>query len=275
MAKYTELSIPNKPTVPADISPAERLAKYNGWLVCASLLIALGIWSAVVKWSDLPAFVLPSPYAVWQKLLLTLTNGTLIHHTLITLSEVLLGLLAGSGLATITGYFLARSTSLERILSPFLVASQAVPTVAIAPLLIIWVGSGMSSKVLICALTVFFPILVNTIIGFRSVPANLKDLMRSLHPNRWQMLKYLEIPSALPVLFGGLRIGATLSVIGAVVGEFVGSDQGLGFLINVGRGQYDMPLVFVAIFTLIFLALCLYGIALMAERLSMPWKKGR
>lgn len=275
MAKYTELSIPNKPTVPADISPAERLAKYNGWLVCASLLIALGIWSAVVKWSDLPAFVLPSPYAVWQKLLLTLTNGTLIHHMLITLSEVLLGLLAGSGLATITGYFLARSTSLERILSPFLVASQAVPTVAIAPLLIIWVGSGMSSKVLICALTVFFPILVNTIIGFRSVPANLKDLMRSLHPNRWQMLKYLEIPSALPVLFGGLRIGATLSVIGAVVGEFVGSDQGLGFLINVGRGQYDMPLVFVAIFTLIFLALCLYGIALMAERLSMPWKKGR
>ena len=275
MAKYTELSIPHKQSVPTDISLAERLAKYSGWLVCTSLLIALGIWSAVVKWSHLPAFVLPSPDAVWQKLLLTLANGTLIYHTLVTLSEVLLGLLAGSGLATITGYFLARSTSLEKILSPFLVASQAVPTVAIAPLLIIWFGSGMSSKVLICALTVFFPILVNTIIGFRTVPANLKDLMRSLHPNRWQMLKYLEIPSALPVLFGGLRIGATLSVIGAVVGEFVGSDQGLGFLINVGRGQYDMPLVFVAIFTLIFLALCLYGIALMAERLSMPWKKGR
>jgi len=101
------------------------------------------------------------------------------------------------------------------------------------------------------------------------------DLMLSLHPNRWQMLKYLEIPSALPILFGGLRIGATLSVIGAVVGEFVGSDQGLGFLINVGRGQYDMPLVFVAIFSLIFLALCLYSIALMAERLSMPWKRHR
>lgn len=275
MAKYTELSIPHKQAVSTDISLAERLAKYNGWLVCISLLLALGIWSAVVNWSNLPAFVLPSPEAVWQKLLRTLANGTLIHHTLVTLSEVLLGLLAGSGLATITGYFLARSTSLEKILSPFLVASQAVPTVAIAPLLIIWFGSGISSKVLICALTVFFPILVNTVIGFRTVPANLKDLMRSLHPNRWQMLKYLEIPSALPVLFGGLRIGATLSVIGAVVGEFVGSDQGLGFLINVGRGQYDMPLVFVAIFTLIFLALCLYGIALMAERLSMPWKKGR
>jgi NitT/TauT family transport system permease protein len=122
-------------------------------------------------------------------------------------------------------------------------------------------------------LIVFFPILVNTIIGFRAVPANLRDLMRSLHPNRWQMLRYLEIPVALPVLFGGLRIGATLSVIGAVVGEFVGSNQGLGFLINVGRGQYDMPLVFVAILTLILMALCLYSLALMAEKLSMPWKK--
>jgi NitT/TauT family transport system permease protein len=227
----------------------------------------------VVNWGNLPAFVLPSPAAVWHKFLQILLDGTLLHNTLITLSEVLLGLLAGSSLATLIGYLLARSTSLEKMLSPFLVASQAVPTVAIAPLLIIWFGSGISSKILICALTVFFPILVNTIIGFRAVPANLRDLMRSMHPNRWQMLRYLEIPAALPVLFGGLRIGATLSVIGAVVGEFVGSDQGLGFLINVGRGQYDMPLVFVAIFTLICLALCLYAFALLAEHLSMPWKK--
>jgi len=275
LTKYTELSLTHRQHSNPEVSFSEKLVKHNGWLVLISLLLALGIWSAVVNWGNLPAFVLPSPSAVWQKFLLSLANGTLIHHTLVTLSEVLLGLFAGSCLATITGYFLARSASLEKILSPFLIASQAVPTVAIAPLLIIWFGSGMSSKVLICALIVFFPVLVNTIIGFRAVPANLKDLMLSLHPNRWQMLKYLEIPSALPILFGGLRIGATLSVIGAVVGEFVGSDQGLGFLINVGRGQYDMPLVFVAIFSLIFLALCLYSIALMAERLSMPWKRHR
>lgn len=254
---------------------AEKMARQNGWLVFLSLLLALGIWTAVVDWSHLPAFVLPSPAAVGQKFGVTLADGTLLHHTLVTLSEVLSGLLIGSCLATCIGYLLARSRALEQILSPFLVASQAVPTIAIAPLLIIWFGSGMGSKVLICALTVFFPILVNTIIGFRAVPANLRDLMRSLHPNHWQMLKYLEIPAALPILFGGLRIGATLSVIGAIVGEFVGSDQGLGYLINVGRGQYDMALVFVAIFTLIFLALCLYGLALLAEHLSMPWKKSR
>lgn len=273
MSKYRETPTFSTKSSSEPLSLFDHLAKYNAWLVFVSLLFALALWAAVVHWGNLPAFVLPAPAAVWQKFVQILLDGTLLHHTLVTLSEVLLGLFAGSCVATCIGYLLARSTALEQMLSPLLVASQAVPTVAIAPLLIIWFGSGMGSKVLICALTVFFPILVNTIIGFRAVPANLRDLMRSLHPNRWQMLRYLEIPAALPVLFGGLRIGATLSVIGAVVGEFVGSDQGLGFLINVGRGQYDMPLVFVAIFTLIFLALCLYALALLAEHLSMPWKR--
>ena len=275
MAKYSEIITKNNHAHLSSGSISEKLVAHNGWLICLSVFIALGIWSVIFKWGNLPAFVLPSPAAVWQKLLLTLSTGILLQNALATLTEVLLGLLSGAFLAMITGYFLARSVSLEKILSPFLVASQAVPTVAIAPLLIIWFGSGIASKVLICALIVFFPVLVNTVIGFRAVPVNLRDLMRSLHPSHWQMLKYLEIPAALPVLFGGLRIGATLSVIGAVVGEFVGSDQGLGFLINVGRGQYDMPLVFVAIFTLIFLALCLYGMALLAESLATPRKKHR
>lgn len=255
-----------------ETSFSEKLVKYNGFLVVFSLIIAVLIWSLVVNFGSLPSFVLPSPISVWNKFVQVCSDGTLLHHTLVTLSEVLLGLFSGACFATIIGYCLARSTTLENILSPFLVASQAIPTVAIAPLLIIWFGSGMGSKVLICALTVFFPILVNTILGFRSVSSDLRDLMRSLHPNRWQMLRYLEIPASLPILFGGLRIGATLSVIGAVVGEFVGSDQGLGFLINVGRGQYDMPLVFVSIFTLIFLALCLYGLFVFIEHLSTPWK---
>ena len=151
----------------------------------------------------------------------------------------------------IMGYLLAKSPSAERLLSPYLVASQAVPLVAIAPLLVIWFGPGLFSKVLICALTVFFPVLVNTVVGLRAVPENLRDLFSSLAATRGQVLWNLEIPAAMPVFLGGLRIGATLSVIGAVVGEFVGSDRGLGFLINVSRGQYDTALVFVSIFTLI------------------------
>ena len=113
--------------------------------------------------------------------------------------------------------------------------------------------------------------MINTIIGLRSVPEDLYDLMRSLQANRWQIFSLLEVPAALPVLFGGLRIGATLSVIGAVVGEFVGADRGLGFLINVGRGQYDTSLVFVAVFSLIFMALALYGSITLIENKLLKW----
>jgi NitT/TauT family transport system permease protein len=151
------------------------------------------------------------------------------------------------------------------------VASQAVPLVAIAPLLVIWFGPGMFSKVLICALIVFFPILVNTVVGVRAVPPALYDLMSSLRASRAQIFLKLEIPAALPVFLGGLRIGATLSVIGAVVGELVGADGGLGFLINVGRGQYDTPLVFVAIFALVLMALGLYGVVAWLESRALKW----
>lgn len=253
----------------------EWLARHNGWLVFASIFLVVALWQIVVSLTKAPAFLLPSPQGVWKKLLVVVADGTLLSHSLVTLTEVLLGLLLGCSIAMFLGYLLAKSHLTEKILSPYLVASQAIPVIAIAPLLIIWFGSGIFSKVLICALTVFFPVLVNTMIGFRGVPENLRDLMRSMRASRWQKLRYLEIPAALPVLFGGLRIGATLSVIGAVVGEFVGSDMGLGFLVNVGRGQFDTALVFVAIFTLILMALVLYGAAMLAEKRSTRWKAER
>ncbi len=253
----------------------EWLARHNGWLVLATIVLVVALWGLLVAATNVPAFLVPSPTGVWNKFLLTLRDGTLLSNLLVTLYEVLLGLLIGSVVAMSLGYLLAKSHVMEKILSPYLVASQAVPVVAIAPLLVIWFGSGMFSKVLICSLTVFFPVLVNTMIGFRAVPENLRDLMRSLRATQWQKLRYLEIPAAVPVLFGGLRIGATLSVIGAVVGEFVGSDRGLGFLINVGRGQYDTALVFVAVFTLILTAVVLYGLAMWAEKRSTRWKAQR
>ena len=131
----------------------------------------------------------------------------------------------------------------------------------------------MFSKILICALIVFFPVLVNTVVGVRAVPPALYDLMGSLRATRTQILWKLEVPAALPVFLGGLRIGATLSVIGAVVGELVGADQGLGFLINVGRGQYDTALVFVAIFALVVMALALYGVVAWFEKRLLIWQE--
>jgi len=230
------------------------------------------LWQFAVMMAGLPAFILPSPLEVAARFWSMLTSGHLLTHTGVTLGEVLLGLLAGGGAATLIGYALVKSPSAENLLSPYLIASQAVPVAAIAPLLIIWFGPGMGSKVLICGLTVFFPVLINTITGLRSVPENLRDVMRSMRATPRQTLLMLEIPAALPVFFAGLRVGATLSVIGAVVGELVGADQGLGFLINLGRGQYDTAMVFVAVGGLVTLALMLYGAVLLLEKHFLAWQ---
>lgn len=229
-------------------------------------------WYLLTRYSGIQNFILPSPLSVWTRFIKAINDGSLIYHTSITLSEIVLGLLVGVLFATVVGYILAKSRSLEKVLSPYLVASQAIPIVAIAPLLVIWLGHGILSKVVICALIVFFPVLVNTIVGVRAVSTALYDLMNSLHASRSQILCKVEVPGSLPVFLGGLRIGATLSVIGAIVGELVGAQQGLGFLLQLGNFQYDTPMVFVAVFMLIALALALYGIVRLLENKFLKWQ---
>jgi NitT/TauT family transport system permease protein len=248
-------------------------ARYRWLLPPVTVSAGIAAWWALAAWSGLPAFILPAPDQVWLRFLEVLVDGTLVRHTAATLVEVLSGLALGVLLASTLGYALAKSPDLERVLSPYIVASQSIPVVAIAPLLVIWLGPGQLSKVLVAALIVFFPVLVNTIVGVRSVPDDLYELMRSLRATGWQTFRKLELPAALPVLLGGLKVGATLSVIGAVVGEFVGADAGLGFLINLARGMYDTPLVFVAIFTLIVLAMSLYGLVSLLERSLLAWQQ--
>lgn len=233
----------------------------------------LFVWEAITRSGALPGFLLPAPEAVAERLAATLRDGSLLRHTLVTIREVLGGLALGLLAGTSLGYLLAKSQRAERLLSPYIVASQAIPVVAIAPLLIIWLGPGHLSKILISALIVFFPILISTIAGIRSVPQDLRDLMRSLRASRGQTLRLLEIPAAAPFLLGGLKIGSTLAVIGAVVGEFVGADEGLGFLVNLGRGLYDTALVFVALLALITIALSLYSLAAILERRALAWRE--
>jgi NitT/TauT family transport system permease protein len=248
-----------------------RANRWQRWLLPAGILAALAVWELLTTTALVPAFLLPSPLAVADRFLRGWKDASLARHTLVTLSEVLAGLSLGVLAAAVLGYLVAKSPAAERFLSPYIVASQAIPIVAIAPLLVIWFGPGRLSKILIAALIVFFPVLVNTVVGVRSVPQDLRELMRSLRATRWQTFSLLEIPAALPVLLGGLKIGATLSVIGAVVGEFVGADEGLGFLVNVGRGLYDTALVFVAVFLLIGMALALYGLVAWFER-KVNWR---
>jgi len=243
--------------------------------VPVGMLAFVELWGLVGRLGGYPTFLLPTPSQVWSRFLLVASDRTLWYHTSVTLVEILGGLALGLAAATLLGYLLAKSPLIERFLSPYTVASQSVPIVALAPLLIVWFGLGLLSKMLVCALTIFFPVLINIIVGLRSVEENLMDLMRCLQASRWQVFRFLEVPAALPVLLGGLKVGATLSAIGAVVGEFAQSDRGLGFLVNLAnRGLFDTPLMFVALFVLMAIALGLYGAVSALEALALRWRRG-
>jgi NitT/TauT family transport system permease protein len=242
-------------------------------IVPFGLALLVAAWEAVTRLAAYPAFILPGPGLVAWRFVIVAADGSLWFHAQITLGEALGGFALGFVVATCLGYVLAKSPRLEKLLAPYIVASQSIPIVALAPLLVLWFGFGLTSKVVVSALIVFFPILVNTVVGLRSVDTRCHELMRSFSASPWQVFTKLEVPASLPVLFGGIRVGITLSVIGAVVGEFVGADQGLGFLVNVARGLYDTPLMFVALLTLMVIALTLYSIVAVLERTLISWPR--
>lgn len=254
--------------------PLRRIDWSSPWLtVPVVIALAIFLWEMLVQWQGYPQFILPRPVAVWNKFLTAIADGTLARHAWVTLSEIGLGLLLGLALAFVLGYVLGKNRFVERLLSPYIVASQSVPIVAIAPLLVIWFGSGLLSKVLVCALITFFPTLISTIVGIRNIDADLMDLMRSLRASRWQIFRLLELPAAAPVIFGGLKLSVILSVVGAVVGEFMGADAGLGFLVNLARGVLDTPLMFVAVISLIVIAQALYLIISLIESYCLSWQE--
>lgn len=238
-----------------------------------TLVLMLVVWQVVAWLQIYPAFIIPAPVAVVEKLYDVILDGRLWLHTQTTLVEVFGGLALGVSFGLALGYVIAKSRLLEDLLSPLIVTLQSTPVVAYAPLLVIWFGSGPSSKVLTSALIVFFPVLMSTVVGLRNTPASLRDLMLSLEASRWQMLTRLELPAALPVLLNGLKTSATLAVIGAVVGEFVSASAGLGFLVNLARNQYDTPLVIVAVLTLALIARLLYGAVAVIERRALAWQR--
>ena len=245
------------------------------WLtVAASFLVLLLLWQLLVTLTDYPSFILPGPGDVAAAFARLVADGRLLRHSLVTLSEVIPGLLLGALVAMPLGYVLTKSPLAERLLSPYLIASQAIPVIAIAPLLTIWVQSWYWSRVLVAALTVFFPILINSIAGLRSVPREFYDLMHSLRATRGQTFRKLEWPAALPTVLAGLKVGATLAVIGALVGEFVQpKSQGLGYLLVTARYQFKTDEVFVVLLTLGAMAMALYALVALAERRLLRWRR--
>ena len=259
-----------------DASPGPvrmRAARWHLLLAPAFGVALFVLWMLLARSGLYADFIVPSPAAVADRWWQIASAGSLLRHTAVTRREVLTGLIFGILAACTLGYLGAKSRIIAYTLTPYLVALQAIPIVAIAPLLIIWFGAGITSKVIVCALLVFFPTLINTILGIRNIPSELRDLMDSLEATPLQTFWYLELPAALPIMIGGLKGSATLSVIGAVVGEFVSANAGLGYLINFGRGVYDTPLVIAAVFTLTALALTLYGLAAWLEALLLGWQK--
>lgn len=238
-----------------------------------SLIALLICWQLIALSGIYEAFIIPPPSAVLAKFQMVLLNGTLWLHTSTTLYNIAIGLGIGITAGVALGYLIAKVPLLEDLLSPIIVAFQSTPVVAYAPLLVIWFGSGPTSKIITCALIVFFPMLMNTIIGIRTVSPALRDLMRSMQATRWQTFIKLEVPAAMPVLLAGLKISATLAVIGAVVGEFIGAKAGLGFWLNLARSQYDTPLVVVSILTLAVIARLLYSLVTLLERYALRWQR--
>jgi ABC-type nitrate/sulfonate/bicarbonate transport system permease component len=234
------------------------------------LLLAGGLaWEAAVRWWELPHYLLPGPGRIlavcWNQ------AGLLLFHGAATLAEVGLGL----ALATAGGMLLAllmhRSRTMERTLMPLIVASQTIPVFAVAPLLVLWFGYGLGSKVVMTAVIVFFPVVVNTARGLAAADPDMVALLTILEATPRQIFFKVRLPQALPYVFAGLKIGAAVSVIGAVIGEWVGAQRGLGYLMIHANAQLQVELVFAAIFYLSVLGVVLYGAIGWLERLLTPW----
>jgi ABC-type nitrate/sulfonate/bicarbonate transport system permease component len=235
--------------------------------VVGAFFLFVLVWKAVVVLADLPPFILPGPDVVVGRFADAWLDGTVWPHFATTMVEIAIGFVVGSGLAVLAGYALARSVLFERLASPYLVAAQAIPILVLAPLLVLWFGPGLLSKVVICALIVFFPVAISTMVGFRSVDPRLIELGRSLRATPRQILSTIEVPAALPNIFGGLRVGVTLAVVGAVVGEWAGASRGLAVLINLARGSlFDIPLMFATLVTIALIGVVLYLLVVLTER---------
>ena len=248
------------------LSRWRRILRDIAPVVGAALLFVL-VWQAIVIVGDYPPYILPGPAVVAERFVSGWTEGIIGPHFWTTLAEVLLGLTAGAVSGILTGILLARSRLAARMLSPYIVAAQATPILALAPLIALWFGTGLGSRVLICALICFFPIAVGTMVGIRSVDPKLIELGRSFRANRRQRLTRIEVPSALPQILGSLRIGVTLAVVGAIVAEWAGGDSGLGVLINLARGSmFDIPLMFATLMTIGLMGVALYLIVVAVER---------
>ena len=252
----------------------ERDERAN-WLPWVStpivLLLVLALWTMAVSVFGVSEFILPTPADVGEAVLRMLADASTWGHVAITLTEVALGFLAALVFGLVAGVVLGRAEWLERALRPVLLAVQVVPKVAFIPLFVIWFGFGVTSKIIMAATLAFFPIMLNVMLGVRSVERGHRDVMLGLGARRWATFRDLELPSTLPYVFAGMEVAIVFAVIGAVVGEFLGGSEGLGYLVVVSLNALDAPQLFAVILLLAALGCLLYLVVNGAKRFVIPW----
>ena len=234
------------------------------------LLSGLAFWELCVRFYQVPHYILPTPTLILTELITK--RLLLVTHTLVTLQEMLIGFTLAIAIAIPIAILMFQFSVLEYAFYPFIIGSQSIPVFAIAPLLIVWFGYGIFSKVVMTAIIVFFPITLNTLDGLKSTDPDVVNMFRILKANRWQILWKVNFPAALPFIFSGAKIGISISTIGAVIGEWVGSKAGLGYLMLHSNSQMQIALVFAAIVCLTIMGLVLLAIMTFLEKIIMPWK---
>lgn len=230
------------------------------------LVLFLAAWEWGPGWLGMPEFLLPRFSRVLHEAVFMWHNSDLLTHFGITALEVVAGFGLGALLGLAVGVALGLSPRAEAVLSPYILALQIAPKVAFAPLFVMWLGYTVYPKIIVAVLIVFFPVMINVLSAIRTVDPDMVNLVRTLNATRWQIFCLVEFRSALPALFSGLRIASTLAVIGVTVGELVGGNQGLGFLLVDGEGQGNTAAVFVAICALTLTGIVTYGAVVWAER---------
>ena len=239
--------------------------------VLLTLMLFILVWEAACRIFGIPTFILPTPLDILTRL--NEKRDLFLPHTLVTFYESIAGFILAVAVGCIAAAIIVVLPSLRDVIMPLLLVAQIVPKVAIAPVLLIWFGYGLFPKVVIAFLVAFFPVVINTAQGLASVERDLIELGQSLKANRWQIFWKFRVPTALPLLFSGMKIAITLAVIGAIIGEFVGGNQGLGYLIIVANQELDTPLAFAAILILSLGGILLYGAVELLERLLVPWNE--
>lgn len=227
------------------------------------------VWQVALPVLRVPSIIIPSPYEIYEAFIVL--RPLLVEHTVVTIIEIILGFAIGSAVGFAMGIGIAYSNVLESVLYPVAVTFKVIPIIAIAPLLTLWFGFDIWSKIAAAAIITFFPLVVGTATGFRSVDPSLMDLLRSLSATEYQSFFKVRLPWSLPYIFAALKIAITLSVIGAVVGEFVGTKKGLGQLILVATAYLETAQVFAVIVLLAVLGIILFASIITLERIVAPW----